>query len=97
MAVVLTGLCILGRKFQRIKIAPESAMMNGIKTSTPFACARTPTIKGRTAAPAPPNAAANPIALTCRCFGNSFVVTTTTPGNKGPRKNPWKDTAMAPA
>jgi hypothetical protein len=71
--------------------------MKGIKTSTPLACARTPTIKGRTAAPPPPNAAQDPIALTWRCFGKSFVVTTTTAGNNGPKKNPCRDTAIAPA
>lgn len=97
LADALLSLGIPGRQFQRSNIAPESAMVNGIRTRTPLACASTPTINGRTAAPQPPKAAANPMALTCKCFGKSFVVTTTTAGNNGPRKNPCRDIATAPA
>lgn len=35
-----------------------------------------------------PKAAAKPMALTCKCLGNSFVATTTAAGNMGARKNP---------
>lgn len=79
------------------RIPPDKPMMKGWRTSTPRACARAPTTKGRTAAPPPPNAAANPMALTCCDFGRSLVATTTTAGKKGPRKKPWRETATAEA
>jgi hypothetical protein len=52
---------------------------------------------GKIAAPLAPNAAAKPIALTCRARGRRRVATTTAPGNIGPRKKPWKETATTEA
>lgn len=73
----------------------RNARMIGWRTWTPLACAMAPTANGRTAAPPPPNAAAKPMALTCRFLGSSFVATTMAAGNKGPRKNPRKALKMA--
>lgn len=84
-----------GNAIQARKIAPDSAMMNGCNTRTPFACASAPTANGRIAAPLPPKAAVNPIELTWRCRGRSLVTITTAPGNRGPRKKPWSETATA--
>lgn len=79
------------------KIPPDNPRIKGWRTLTPLDCAIAPTANGSTAAPPPPNAAANPIELTWRCRGNSFVVITTTAGKSGPRKNPCSDTATAEA
>lgn len=70
-----------------IRIAPDRAMINGCSTFTPLACASTPTAKGRIAAPLPPKAATNPIEVTCRCRGRSFVIITTAPGKRGPERS----------
>ncbi|KAI6767605.1 hypothetical protein HG530_005614 [Fusarium avenaceum] len=50
---------------------------------------------GNTVPPVPPMAIANPIEETWILAGRSFAVTMTAPGNKGPRKNPRKATAIA--
>lgn len=65
-----------------------NARAMGCKTCTPFASAIAPTANGKRAAPPPPKAAANPIALTCSLCGKSLVATTIAAGNNGPRKNP---------
>lgn len=86
-----------GNPNHNIKIPPDNPRIKGWRTFTPFDCAIAPTANGRTAAPPPPNAAANPIELTWRCRGRSLVVMTTTAGKRGPRKNPWRATATAEA
>lgn len=53
-----------GNPSHNIKIPPDNPRMNGCSTLTPLDWAMAPTAKGRTAAPPPPNAAANPIELT---------------------------------
>lgn len=77
-----------GNPSHNIRIPPDNPRINGWSTFTPFDWAIAPTANGSTAAPPPPKAAANPIELTCKCRGKSFVVTTTTAGNSGPRKKP---------
>lgn len=86
-----------GNPNHNIKIPPDNPRIKGWRTFTPFDCAIAPTANGRTAAPPPPNAAANPIELTWRCRGRSLVVMTTAAGKRGPRKNPWRATATAEA
>lgn len=86
-----------GRPSHNSKIPPDNPRINGWRTFTPLAWAIAPTANGSTAAPPPPNAAANPIELTCRCRGRSLVVIITTAGKRGPRKNPWNATATADA
>jgi len=67
----------------------------GCNTCTPLACAMAPTTNGKTHAPPLPNAAAKPMAPTCRCLGRSFVAATTAAGKRGPRKKPRRATATA--
>lgn len=88
-------LVILGKPIHASQIQTSSDKAIGCNTLTPFAWAITPVTNGKIAAPDPPNAAANPIPLTWRCRGSSFVQATTAAGNKGPRKKPCRDTATA--
>lgn len=77
-----------------MEMAARSAMMMGCKTLTPFDCAMAPTAKGKIAPPDPPRAVANPIAVTWRCCGSSFVHMMTDAGNRGPKTNPRNATAI---
>jgi hypothetical protein len=86
---------ILGSESHNKKRTTNNATIIGCNTFTPFACAIAPTIKGNTAPPVPPKAVANPIALTCKCTGSSFVLITIPAGNKGPKKKPRNATATA--
>jgi len=69
----------------------------GIRTCTPAFCAIAPTANGKTAAPPPPTAAANPIAETCKCLGRRAVAATMAPGNRGARQRPSRETKTAEA
>lgn len=93
--VLYSRFLILGRESHNKKRTANSAIIIGCKTFTPFVCAIAPTINGKTAPPVPPKAVANPIALTCKCTGSSFVLITIPAGNKGPKKKPRKATATA--